>query len=80
MRVPTYDKKQGRMKTPRVWLICPVCGKRFSLNYAEYMRNVRAGTWPTDSGKCGQSLRRLKEVTAAGIGVVTLTAIPVVKA
>lgn len=48
-------------KPRRVRLVCPVDNVRFTLNHAEYRKHVRAGTRPTCSRECGQTVRRMKE-------------------
>jgi uncharacterized C2H2 Zn-finger protein len=51
---------KGNFKPRRVRLVCPVCGTVFSLNYSEYRKHVKAGTRPTCSRSCGQTVRRGK--------------------
>lgn len=52
-------------KPRRVQLVCPACGDRFSLNYSEYRRCIRARRRPCDSPKCGQAYRKIREAEKA---------------
>jgi len=63
--------KGNRDKIRRAPLVCPVCGKRFSLNHSEYRRCVRAGRKPTCSRLCGrQYMRMRRDVASREAGLV----------
>ena len=64
----TSAKSGNIAKKPRrVRLICPVCGGRFSLNYAEYRKHLKKGLRPCDSMKCGWEYRKRREAAAGAI-------------
>lgn len=52
-------------KPHRVQLVCPVCGGRFSLNYAEYRKCLKRGYRPCDSIKCGAEYRKRRKAEKA---------------
>ena len=55
-----HTSAKGNSHPRRMHLICPApgCGKRFSLNYSEYRKYVRAGRRPTCSRECGWAYRK----------------------
>lgn len=52
---------KGNFKPKRVSLVCPACGKRFSL-MPSVLKKIDSGKrGPCCSGKCGQAYRKIRE-------------------
>jgi hypothetical protein len=73
----TSAKSGKTVKKPRrVSLICPARGERFTLNYAEYRKHVRAGTRPTNSCACAWARRKMQAAEKAKQEITNPAGVP----